>query len=232
MAERDAAKRAAAEWAANRVVGDTMIVGLGTGSTAEFAIRRLGERVREGLRITGVPTSLRSEQLAVELGIPLTTLGSEVLDVTIDGADEIDPHLDLVKGAGGALLREKVVAQASKRLVIVADESKLVARLATRYPVPIEVAPFAVEHVRRQLRWLGIGAETTLRLAGDGHYRTDNGNCILDTTFSVPLDPIAFDAACRSIAGVVEHGLFLGIAKAAVIGSADGSTRLLNPTPR
>jgi ribose 5-phosphate isomerase A len=223
---RDAAKRQAAE-AAAELVRDGDVVGLGTGSTAIHMVRRLGARVRGGLRIRGIPTSLATEAAAREHGIPLVGLGEVTeIHITIDGADEIDPTLNLIKGLGGALLREKVVASMSKRLVIVADESKLVDRLGAKAPLPLEVVPFAAPTVARALArhaWT-----TTARLDAQGRtFHTDNGNIILDARGGDLRDPWRVERELRSIPGLVETGLFIGMASEAFVAAFDGSVRTL-----
>lgn len=222
----DAAKRAAA-WRACEFVEDGMVVGLGTGSTAAHAVRRLGERVRGGLRITGVPTSVSTERLAREVGIPLASL-DEVsrVDVTIDGADEVDPRLDLIKGLGGALLREKVVASVTERQVIIVDASKVVPRLGTKAPLPVEVLPFGKASVRRLLE--GRGWKPELRVRDGKPFITDNGNVIFDVRFPEGVgDARALAREVNTIPGVVENGFFLGMTWRVVVADADGSTRLL-----
>jgi ribose 5-phosphate isomerase A len=210
MTDVTAAKAAAAELAVAEL-RDGMIVGLGTGSTATLAVRAIGRRVREGLRITGVATSEHTEALARELGIPLTTLAEDtVIDVTIDGADEVERGtLALIKGAGGALLREKIVASASRRLVIVIDPSKWVDRLGTRYPVPVEVVPFGWPTTAARLRRLGATPE--LRRDGGRPFVTDGGHYILDCGFPGIPDPAALAQQLDGVVGVVEHGLFIGL---------------------
>ena len=198
-----------------------MIVGLGTGSTAHFAIRRLGERVREGLRIHGIPTSEQSRIQAEREGIPLTDFDLAArIDLTIDGADEIDPAFNLIKGGGGALLREKLVATASRREIIVADESKLKNRLGG-FPLPVEVTPFGWKFVRLQVEALGCRA--SLRVQENRAFVTDNGNHILDCAFGVINDPADLERRLAAICGVVESGLFVGLAHQVVIGRADGT---------
>ena len=203
-------------------VKDGMIVGLGSGSTATFAIQFLGEMVRDGLKIRGIPTSRASRDLARTLGIPLTSFDEvSYTDVTIDGADEVAPGLALTKGGGGALLHEKIVAAASHRLVIVADEHKIVERLG-RFPLPVEVIPFAASPVRKKLE--DIGAHPMLRMAKDGSsYITDEGNYIFDCHYGEILDPAAVAHTIKSMTGVVEHGLFLGLASVAIIAGPDGA---------
>lgn len=207
---------------------DGMVLGLGTGSTVLFTLQRLAERIREeGLALRGVPTSLDTERRAGELGIPLVTLDEVArIDLTIDGADEVDPAFHLVKGGGGALLREKVVASISDREVIVVGPDKLVERLAARFPLPLEVTPFARPVVARAL--VELGFEPHLRVHPGGEpYRTDNGNEILDARFPGGLaDPAAMERELLAIPGVVECGLFVGLCHALVIGHPDGRAEL------
>ena len=213
--EKELAGRAAA-----KLVRDGDIVGLGSGSTAYFAVVALGERVKAGLKIVGIPTSVATEELARKVGIPLTTLDDHPeIDISIDGADEIDPHLNLIKGGGGALLREKVVASVSKKMVVVADSGKLVSALG-KFPLPVEVIPFARAVAERKLA--SLGAVPKLRLKPDGQpYVTDNGNHILDATFGKIADPPAIARILSDTPGVVEHGLFIGLAKMALVGNGD-----------
>jgi len=206
----DQEKQLAGE-ASLRYVEDGQVVGLGTGSTAVFAIRGLGDRVRAGLKIRGIPTSVRSRDLATELGIPLTTFDDvQQIDVTIDGADEFDPQLNLIKGGGGALLREKIVASASKKLVIVTDASKQVATLG-KFPLPVEVIKFAQALVAREIAALVAKVELRKDAAGQA-YVTDEGNHILDCSFGQIVDPPALARRLSDMPGVVEHGLFVGMA--------------------
>jgi ribose 5-phosphate isomerase A len=216
--EKQAAARAAAE-----LVESGSIVGLGSGSTATYAIRFLGQRVREGLKIVGIPTSQKTKQLAEQLGIPLSTLDEHPqIDIDIDGADEIDPQLNLIKGGGGALLREKIVASASRRFVAVGDSSKQVAHLG-KFPLPVEVIPFAQSLISKRIA--GLGAQVSLRGAGNP-YVTDEGHHILDCTFGEIADPAALAEKLRAIPGVVEHGLFIGLAEMALIGKDRGVIRI------
>lgn len=208
-----------------------MVIGLGSGSTARYVTLGLGARLHDGrLRdVVGVPTSDATAALARQLEIPLTTLDDHpLLDLAMDGADEIDPQLNLIKGLGGALLREKIVARAARRFVVVADSTKLVDRLGQRTPVPVEVIRFGLLPVGRQLSELG--ATSTLRLASDGSpYLTDEGNVILDCRFATIPEPSALGVAIRAIPGVVEHGLFVGMAAAALVAGPIGVTRIIRP---
>ncbi len=224
--DRDAQKRTAAE-AAAALVEDGMIVGLGTGSTARFAIETLIGRVRDGLRIRAIPTSERSAAQARAGGIPLTSFAEHRrLDLTIDGADEIQAGtLNLIKGLGGALLREKIVAAASERLVIVADGRKLVERLGETAVVPVEVVPFGWETTRERLRRLGTDPQPRRDAAGQ-LFCTDGGNRILDCRFASIADPAGLEQAIGQIVGVVEVGLFIGMAKLALVSDDDGVRRL------
>jgi ribose 5-phosphate isomerase A len=205
-----------------------MVVGLGAGSTAAFAMRRIGELLRDGKleSILGVPCSLEVEQTAMRLDIPLTTLEEHpVVDLTIDGADEVNPDLDLIKGGGGALLREKIVAQASRREIIVVDESKLSPVLGTCWVVPAEVVPFGwASHVPFLE---SLGARVALRANPDGvQFKTDQGNLILDCNFGPIADPMRVAAQLSQRAGVVEHGLFLGLATDVIVAGDEGITHL------
>ncbi len=212
--------------AAAAEVHDGMVVGLGTGSTVRFTIEELGRRVKEdGLRIKGIPTSLASEELARKVGIHLTTLDADpVVDLTIDGADELDPKLRLIKGGGGALTREKVVAKASKRMVVVADAGKSVPTLGTTFALPIEVLEFAKTPVQRAVA--ALGATVTLRVKEGKTVRTDNGNVILDAKFDSIRDPEALERTLELMPGVVTCGLFLGLCQAAYIAGRDGVTKM------
>ena len=219
----DDLKRAAALRAVE-YVRDGMAVGLGTGSTAQYAVRELGRRVREdGLKIRGVPTSDRTATLAREVGIPLVTLEAcPRLDVTIDGADEIVlGTLDAIKGMGGALLHEKIVALATEEEILILDESKVVSRLGDHTSVPVEVVSFGWSRTRGALRTLGC--EPVLRLADTGkQFITNSGNLLLDCRFPPIKDPYALAAEIKAITGVVDHGLFLGIARRAIVAGASG----------
>lgn len=219
-----AEKRAAAEKSLE-FIRDGMELGLGTGSTAAIMIELLGERVQQGLRVRGVPTSVRTHQLAEIAGIPLIDFDTVTqLDLTIDGADEIDPQLNLIKGGGAALLREKIVASASRRLVIIADSKKLVERLGA-FPLPVEVIPFACRIVAARLTDRGL-MPTLRTTAFDQPLVTDEGNYILDCACGEISDPAALALELSQIPGVVEHGLFVGMADTVVIGRG-GSVEVL-----
>lgn len=197
-----------------------MAVGLGSGSTARFFVQALGERVRQGLRIKAIPTSRKTKMLAVEEGIPLTNFGKiSRLDVTVDGADEIDRNLNLINGGGGALLREKIVAKATDHLVIVADSRKPVSVLGA-FPLPVEVIPFGWQNVAESIRKLN--SEVTLRIQENGRpFRTSQKNYVLDCRFEAIPDPESLGVKLRQIIGVVEHGLFVGMTETAIIGRND-----------
>lgn len=217
-------KQRAAE-AAMKLIQSGMVVGLGTGSTADFFLKVLGDALAAGklTDIRGVPTSVQSDRRARELGIPIITLNDHARpDITVDGADEIDPKLNLIKGLGGALLREKIVAQASAKLVIIADDSKSVDKLGTRSPLPVEVAPFCYEAHAPFLE--SLGATPRLRENADGNpYVTDNGNYIFDCRFSQGIgDPAALQLKLKERAGIVESGLFIGLATVAFVADKNG----------
>lgn len=229
MISADALKRQAAARALD-CVRPGMRLGLGTGSTARHFVDLLGARVSGGLDVVGVPTSEATRAQAAALGIPLRTLDDlPELDLTVDGADELDPELRLIKGGGGAHLREKIVASASRRMVVIADESKLVERLG-RFPLPIEVVPFGLAAVRRAIAAALAATDChgplVLRSGPDGPYVTDSGNWILDAQLGSIADAVALATALDGIAGVVEHGLFIGLADAAIL-AADGGLRIL-----
>ena len=214
-AEKENAGRAAA-----KLVRDGDVVGLGTGSTAYFTVIALGERVKAGLKIVGIPTSVKTADLARSVGITLTTLDEHPeIDITIDGADEIDPQLRMIKGGGGALLREKVVASASKKMVVITDSAKAVPVLG-RFPLPVEVIAFARAVVEKKI--VALGGSPRLRAKPDGSpYITDNGNQILDCSFGKIADPPALALSLSNIPGIVEHGLFIGLASVALVGRGD-----------
>jgi len=200
-----------------------MKLGLGTGRAANEFVRVLGERVRTGLAIVGVPTSEATRELAESLGIPLTTLAEAgTLDLTIDGADEVGPGLSLIKGLGGALVREKIVAASSRRFVVVVGAEKVVPRLGVKTPLPVEVVPFGLALCERRLA--SLGSKPTLRAAaqGSGPFVSDNGNHILDCKFAAIDDPGELDRAIREIPGVVGTGLFVGMAERVLVQQDDG----------
>jgi ribose 5-phosphate isomerase A len=224
--QQDRWKRLAGETAVT-LIEDGMVIGLGSGTTATQMIYALGRRMQEGLRITGaVATSHASEDLARKLGIPLTDLDTHpVLDLDIDGADEIDDQLRLIKGGGGALLREKIVASSARRFVVIGDATKRVAQLGQNFPLPVEIVPFAATPVIKRLETLGATAQ--LRRSGDNVFFTENCNIILDCFFANGIaDPAELDTRIHSIVGVVETGLFLRMAERAIIGGPEGITVL------
>jgi ribose 5-phosphate isomerase A len=226
LTRQDELKRKAAFFAAE-FVESGMVVGLGTGSTTRFALERIAELIRTGkLRdVVGIPSSLGTETRARELGIPLTDFDSHPsIDLTIDGADEVDPELNLIKGGGAALLREKVLAQSSRRNVIIVDESKLSDRLGTTWPLPVEVVPFARAVEERFLK--SLGADVRLRAKAGQAVATDQGNLLLDARFGAMPDPGAIAARLNDRAGIVEHGLFLGLAHDVIVASAGGVRHL------
>jgi ribose 5-phosphate isomerase A len=225
----DLAKFNAAQ-AALDYVKDGMVVGLGTGSTSASFVRQLGERVRQGLRVKGVPTSEATRNLAEQVGVPLLEISQIAkIDVDVDGADEIDPGFRLVKGGGGALLREKIVAAASVKMVVIADESKWVETLG-EFPLPVEVTRFGFaltqERIRQALHETGCaGDEVSLRISGKANEPviTDGGNYIIDAHAKRIAEPDALADALARIAGVVEHGLFIGLATTVILGKAKGA---------
>lgn len=229
----DVAKRNAAE-AALALVEPGMILGLGTGSTAAIFVRLLAEKVQAGLRITGTPTSEATDKLARSLGVPIVSPDDlSRIDLTIDGADEFDPALNLIKGGGAALLREKIIAEASDRMVVITDPTKQVPRLG-KFPLPIEINPFGAELTRRRihqrLEALGLGAApSSWRMAtGESLLHTDGGHLILDLACGEIPDPARLGAALDDLPGVVEHGLFIGYATRVIVGEAAGA-RFVDP---
>jgi ribose 5-phosphate isomerase A len=229
--EQDRLKKAAALRAA-QWIEDGMVIGLGTGSTVRFLLEHIGERRAAGewKNIRCIPTSADTERKAQSLGIPLTSLEAEpIVDLTIDGADEVDPELRLIKGMGGALLREKIVATASRRLVIMVDESKCVERLGTRSPLPVEIDPFALGAIRPFIE--SLGAEVRLRVDGEGQgVRTDGGHLVLDCVFAGGIDDAhELDRRLLLRSGVLETGLFLDLADAVVVAGAGGIEVRMRP---
>lgn len=216
-------KQVAAEKAVT-FIKNGMTVGLGTGSTAYYAIQKIGQMVKEGMEIKAIATSLQSESMAKELGIILTNFADTMqLDVTIDGADEIDENLQLIKGGGGALLREKIVAAATKYYIIVADEKKKVKHLGA-FPLPVEVVPFGYQSTLRKIE--SLDCRLDLRKKDSSVFITDNGNYIADCLFEFIPDPAALERKIRSITGVVETGLFIHMADLVIVGCADGSLKI------
>ncbi|WP_417710256.1 ribose-5-phosphate isomerase RpiA [Roseibium aggregatum] len=226
----DQYKKLAAERAADDVTSG-MRLGIGTGSTAEFFVYALARRVQDGLDVIGVPTSERTRELASSLGIRLTTLDElPELDLTVDGADELDPHLSLIKGGGGALLREKIVASASASMIVIADGSKEVATLG-RFPLPIEVVPFGLEATRRAIlkvfEGLGLPQNLTLRGGSAEPFVTDGGHFILDAQLESIPEVRTLGDRLVAIPGVVEHGLFIELATKAYVAGTDGVKTVL-----
>lgn len=217
--DSDNEKQATAR-AALKFIQDGQIVGLGSGSTSAYFIRFLGERVKGGLKIRGIPTSVRAQRLAEECGIPLATLDLvQTIDVDVDGADEFDPQLRLIKGGGGALLREKIIASASKKFVVVADSSKQVPILG-KFPLPVEVIPFAEALLTRRIS--ALGATVIVRKSPDGVvFKTDEGHHILDCHFGKIPDPPALARTLSDMPGVVEHGLFINLASVVLLAKGD-----------
>ena len=234
MADAEDLKRQAAARALEFVT-DGMRLGLGTGSTAKHFVDLLAERVKAGLTVVGVPTSERTRAQALSLGVPLATLDEQPeLDLCIDGADEVGPDLALIKGGGGALLREKLVASAAREMLVIADASKHVATLG-RFPLPIEVVNFGVTSIvprlRAALTSAGCSGDLVLRRTGDGTpYLTDQGNVILDAHLAAIADPERLSSALRAVVGVVEHGLFLGLARRVVLAGATGIEIIERPS--
>lgn len=223
------AKQAAAEEAVTYIKSG-MMVGLGTGSTAAFAIQKIGQRVKEeGLQIRAIATSERSETMAKELNIPIVGFEDfDRIDITIDGADEVDKNLNLIKGGGGALLREKIVSVQTIKNIIIVDESKLVLYLG-KFPLPVEVVPFALVVVTKKLQQLGC--TTTLRKANEAVYITDNGNYILDCNFGEIKEPAALHQSINNITGVVDNGLFIQRASVVIAAYKDGTIKTFYQKP-
>ncbi|MEX0600310.1 MAG: ribose-5-phosphate isomerase RpiA [Rhodothermales bacterium] len=229
MPNTDSAKLAAGKHAA-ALVENGMHVGLGTGSTTAFALEELGRRIREeGLSVVGTPTSSASERMARRVGIPLVSLDEvDRLDIALDGADEVDPDLNLIKGRGAAHTREKIVASLADRFVVLADESKLVERLGVRAPVPVEVLPMAAHPVERALARLGGAAVLRMGQRKDGPVVTDQGFWILDVTFEGIDDPDGLNAAIKQLPGVLDHGLFVHLASDVIVGQENGTYRVIS----
>jgi ribose 5-phosphate isomerase A len=219
--EQDGQKRAAAARAVEEVE-DGMVVGLGSGSTAAFAVEALAARIAKGLRVVGIPTSEKTAALARRLDVPLTNFAAHRrLDIAIDGADQVERRtLNLIKGLGGALLREKMVASASRRMIVVVDETKLVNRLGGNTPLPVEIVSFGWETVLDRLA--AIGCAPRLRLTGGKPFTTDGGNYIVDCAIAEIPDPAALDARLSAVVGVIESGLFIGMASKIIVGGPTG----------
>ncbi|MFP4198442.1 MAG: ribose-5-phosphate isomerase RpiA [Halanaerobium sp.] len=210
---------------ATEYIEDGMIIGLGTGSTAYYAIKKVGEMVRNGLKVRAVPTSKETAELAAEEGIELVELADvESLAVTIDGADEVDPNFNLIKGGGGALLREKIVASATEKLIIVVDETKMVEHLGA-FPLPVEVTPFSWQYTQRMIEKFSCSSE--IRKEDGEIFVTDNGNYILDCNFGKIEDPVKITVELNKLPGVVENGIFAEMAEVVVIGFNDGRVEVL-----
>jgi ribose 5-phosphate isomerase A len=221
--EKEAAARVSLKF-----VRDGNIVGLGTGSTAAFFVKLLAEKVKAGMKIRGIPTSTRTAELAKSLGVPLATLDEfQQIDVTVDGADEFDPKLNLIKGGGGALLREKIIASASKQVVIVTDSSKQVPALG-HFPLPVEVIPFAQALVAKKISALGATVKVRPSAAG-GPYVTDESNHILDCSFGQIPDPPALARQLSDIPGIVEHGLFINLASVVLLAKGSEVQEIRRP---
>ncbi len=223
MVWREAAKKRAATEAV-KLVKDGSVIGLGAGSTVAFAVNELGRRIKEEhIRVLVVPSSSQTSKLAVECGVPLTTLDKHSsLDLDIDGADQIDADLNLIKGMGGALTREKIVASSSKALIIVGDETKLTDALGRNQPLPVEVLPFALPLVASKIKALGGKPALKMSKDGSGPYATDNGNNILNVDFGIIKNPTKLDQQLKCISGVIETGLFLGMTDTAYVGTETG----------
>lgn len=233
---QDELKKLVGYKAVDDYVRSGMVVGLGTGSTAYFAVERVGEKLKSGelTDIVAIPTSIRTKEQAEGLGIPLVTLDTHSrLDVSIDGADEVDPDLNLVKGGGGALFREKIVEIASDKFIVIVDESKITDGLGPGFPVPVEIVPFCHEHTMRVVAGLPscegckpvlrMGSASNNKIDGDEIAVTDNGNYIVDLHFETPIkDPVAMAKELKNVVGVVEHGLFCGMSTAVIIAGSDG----------
>lgn len=225
MSDNNSAKQQAGEHAAT-LIKDGLTVGIGTGSTVYFFIQALAKKVKEGLHILGVTTSQQSQKLATEFGIPLIDFDdADPIDITIDGADEIDTNLELIKGGGGALLQEKMVAAASKILIIIADESKLVTDLG-KFPLPVEVIPFGCKQTMKHIAALGC-KQMELRKREEKIFISDHGHYILDCYFEKINDPLQLNEQLNNIPGVVENGLFINLAKSAIIAYKDGTVKTI-----
>lgn len=225
MSDPNVAKRAAA-YAAADLVQHGMKIGLGSGSTFAFVVERLGQRVAQGLQLAGVPTSKTTAELAQKAGVPLLDLDAiERLDLAIDGADEVDPKKNMIKGGGGAHVRERLVASTAREMVVVVDESKLVPVLGKTFLLPVEVFPLGWTHTARRVA--ATGGEVVRRTRNGAPYLTDNGNYVLDCRYPGIPDPAALQRTLDQIVGVVDHGLFVGMAGRIVVADAQGKVRIL-----
>lgn len=225
MTDANAAKRAAAYAAADLVPNGTTI-GFGTGSTFAFVLERLAQRMQTGLRVRGVATSRATTELAGKLGIPVLELDAvDRLDLAIDGADEVDPHKNLIKGGGGAHLRERLVAIAAKELIVIVDDKKLVPMLGKAFLLPVEVVPFGWQHTARRVA--ATGCEVTRRERNGSAFVSDNGNFVLDCRYPGIADPAGLQRTLDAMPGVVDHGLFVGLAGRVVVADAAGKVRIL-----
>ena len=219
--EKEELKKLAGEKVVEHIE-DGMIVGLGTGSTVEYTLRKLGTLVRDGLKIKGIPTSIHTQRIAKEEKIPLTTLEENpVIDVTIDGADEVDSDMSLIKGGGGALLREKVIAFNSKKVIIVIDDSKVVKALGIDFPLPVEVVKFGWTSTKKTLEDFGCNVELR-KIMGEEPFITDNSNYILDCEFERIAEPEQLEIDMNNSPGVVENGLFIGLVDEVIVGGKQG----------
>jgi ribose 5-phosphate isomerase A len=223
-------KRLVAHRAVDTYVRHGTCIGLGTGSTARYAIERTGERIREGLAVRAVATSAQTERLCYEHGVPLVAFGDEPIDVAIDGADEVAPDWSLIKGGGGALFREKAVALAARTFVVIVTRTKCVGRLGA-FPLPVEVVPFSTTYVAREIG--ALGAAVSLRRGAEGRaYASDNGNAILDCAFDAIPTPALLDRILREVHGVIATGLFVGLTSAVLVADDDGQVEELRPLAR
>ena len=221
MLEKEELKKLAGEKAVDHIE-DGMIIGLGTGSTVEYTLRKLGELVKKGLKIKGIPTSVHTQRIAEKEKIPLTTLEENpVIDVTIDGADEVDSDLNLIKGGGGALVREKIIAFNSKKVIIVIDDSKVVKALGIDFPLPVEVTKFGWTSIKKTLEEFDCNVELR-EIMENEPFITDNGNYILDCEFDRITDPEQLEIDINNIPGVVDNGLFIGLVDEVIVGGKQG----------
>jgi ribose 5-phosphate isomerase A len=227
--EREDLKKQAGEKAVE-YIKEGMIVGLGTGSTVEYSLKKLGKLVRDGLKIKGIPTSIHTQRIAKKEKIPLTTLEENpVIDLAIDGADEVDSDLNLIKGGGGALVREKIIAYNSKKVIIVIDDSKIVKALGIDFPLPVEVVKFGWTSTKKTLEKIGCNVELR-RVMENEPYITDNSNYILDCEFERIVEPEQLEIDINNIPGVVENGLFIGLADEVIVGGKQGISTLNKET--